>query len=144
MYHDETLIHGRADIGRVIEMLDRAEGPDRTLDAYIHGVLEDREVYHTPEGETLAKSRRAPYDTCVYLKNGLSPGAGGLLQVPRYTSSLDAALPLEDITSVDVDTPNRVRWRAFSATGMPGFGPTEAIARRAAALEAMRHAAKAA
>jgi hypothetical protein len=58
--------------------------------------------------------------------------------VPHYTTSLDAALPGEEIVRVE-RTAALKRWRAETNTGRIGWASTEPLARRAAALRAMLH-----
>lgn len=60
---------------------------------------------------------------------------------PRFSESLDASIPGEDI--VTVVQWNGGPWTAWTRTGKRGIGHTEALARRIAALRARQAATEA-
>lgn len=75
-------------------------------------------------------------DKAIWLEIGESPMK--LILCPHYTTSIDAALPGEDIHRVErVQSPTVTWWKAYQGIHI-GQGKTEALARRIAALKARR------
>jgi hypothetical protein len=122
-----------SDVTGLIERLERATEGSQELDARIWYALHRDEMPH--EGD---------YHFAPTVEDWLQHVATGAFLVPRYTESLDSALPDENIVQVKRLThghPNGDQWQAvnFDPTNHRsegGMGSTEALARRAAALRA--------
>lgn len=125
------------------ERLKAATGPDRALDAALFAAVctwadfEDGELSEVFEplfetaddGIVIARARRRGTGDTHYR---------GHRYAPHYTSSLDAALPGEDIFKTLRGSDGS--WMARDSRAPGGFcvvAPTEVLARRRAAYEAM-------
>ena len=86
----------------LLAKLEKADGPDRELDAYIWAWQDDREVVRSQYDTNmfLGRSRKPPHDECVL--GTIDPGKTGQNfsegfhrpPIPAYTSSIDAAVAL--------------------------------------------------
>ncbi len=72
----------------LIAKLEQCQVPDRHLDSLIWAEVDDRDVITHTDGQLMARSRRAPYDTCLLDPERHKP------PLPKFTQSLDAALTL--------------------------------------------------
>lgn len=112
----------------IIEKLEQATGPDRSLDVAI--------------AEAIGWKPKKNWDGTNWLEPAGVPGAWNLLR--QFTSSLDAIIPGEDIVGTSEQKQREgepIKWVAIhrmpkGRMTVSATARTEAIARRAAALKA--------
>ena len=128
----------------LIARLEQAPEGSRELDAEIHCLITPGRIVHPKsergytQDDLLHKARNAGLAQSEFISRSRGPS-------PHYTASVDAKLPGENIVQVKAPGWNSVKppgmWEAACATSLPGqliygYGHTEALARRIAALKA--------
>lgn len=131
-------------LSELIERVERAEGPDREIDAQIVAYLNHAIVKPYPPTDDFGPRNRWQF----WSRDGEHfLGNEGRMQVARYTESLDAIvgliereLPGEWSISVDARIPGWFAWienDQHVATHAEGVGATKALAVCAACLRAL-------
>jgi hypothetical protein len=127
----------------LIAKLEAAAEGSRELDARIHVAVVNPAVMTDPGGYRGERPVKYELAQDVFADRGADfSDAADLLGAPHYTTSLDAALPGENIVKVARLPHGKEGWmwvalhNPSTGASLAGFGFTEALARRGAALKA--------
>lgn len=131
-----------SNVQELIVKLEKLTGPDREADVLIAAAIDwEGPLVHRPVSQFIKDMG----GVSAVVKSFDSGGLNAFRYIPEYTSSIDAALPGEDIVvtaelNPHPDKPEEKKWMALQrGAKIAAYARTEALARRIAALRALSH-----